>query len=90
MTAQAEKLKLAKYAHLDSIYFFVPFAVETSGVLGEAAEDFLGELVRQLCKAIREHLSQQHLLQRNSIAVQGGNAAAVLGTEGGTQLQSCE
>ena len=31
--AQAEGLKLAKYAYLDSIYFFAPFAVETSGVL---------------------------------------------------------
>ena len=53
-TAQAERLKMAKYEHLDSSQFFVPFAVETSGVLGEAAEEFVGELGRRFCKTTRE------------------------------------
>ena len=44
VAAQAERLKMAKYEHLDSSHFFVPFAVEMSGVLGEAAEEFMGEL----------------------------------------------
>ena len=44
MAAQSERLKLAKYVHLDSSHFLVPFAVEISGVPGEAAEDFVREL----------------------------------------------
>ena len=46
MAAQVERLKLTtvKYAHLDSSHFFVPFAVETSRVLGKAVEDLVGEL----------------------------------------------
>ena len=30
VAAQAERVKLAKYEHLDSSHFFMPFAVETS------------------------------------------------------------
>ena len=45
MAAQAERLIMIKYEHLDSSHFFVPFAVETSEVLGEAAEEFVGSLV---------------------------------------------
>ena len=90
VAAQAERLKLAKYAHLDSSHFFVPFAVETPGVLGEVAKDFVGELGRRLRKATGDPLSRQYLLQRIFIAVQRGNAAAVLGTIGRPQLQSWE
>ena len=50
VAAQAERLKMAKYEYLDSSHFFVPFAVETSGVLGEAAEEFVGELSQRLCE----------------------------------------
>ena len=57
VAAQAERLELAQYAHLDSSNFFVPFAVEISAVLGEATEDFVRELGRRLCKATREPLS---------------------------------
>ena len=46
VAAQAERVKMAKYEHLASSHFFVPFAVETSEVLGEAAEEFVGELGR--------------------------------------------
>ena len=44
VAAQAEQLKNAKYSHLDSSHYFVPFVVETSGVLGEAAEDLIWDL----------------------------------------------
>ena len=37
MAVQAEHLKSAKYAALKASHHFVPFAVETSGVLGQAA-----------------------------------------------------
>ena len=90
VAAQAERLKMAKYEHLDSNHFFVPFAVETSGVLVEAAEEFMGEVGRRLCKATGEPHSCEYLLQCISIAVQRGNAAAVLGTMGKPQLDSWE
>ena len=58
------------------------FLVETSGVLGEAAVDFTRDLGRRLCKATGEPRSREFLFQRISVAVQRGNAAAVLGTMG--------
>ena len=83
MAAQAEQLKVAKYAHLDTSHHFVPFVVETTGVLGEAAVDFTRDLRRRLCKATGEPHSREFLLQRISVTVQRGSAAAVLGTRGG-------
>ena len=71
-----------KYAHLDMSHHFVPFVMETSGVLGEAAVDFTRDLRRGLCKATGEPHSREFLLQRISVAVQRGNAAAVLGSMG--------
>ena len=35
---------MTKYAHLVTSHHFIPFVVETSGVLGEAALDLLGTL----------------------------------------------
>ena len=90
VAAQAERVKLAKYAHLNSTHFFVPFAVETSGVLGEAAEEFVRELGRRLFKITGEPRSREYLLQHISIAVQRGNVAAILGTMGRPQQDSWE
>ena len=90
VAAQAERLKMAKYEQLDSSPFFVPFAEETYGELGEAAEEFMGELGRRLCKTTEEPRSREYLLQRISIAMQRGIAAAVLGTMGKPQLDSWE
>ena len=66
----------------------MPLAVETSVVLGEAADEFMGDLGRRLCKSTGEPCSHEYLLQRISIAVQMGNAAAVLGIMGRPQLDS--
>ena len=85
VAAQAEQVKVSKYAHLDTSHHFVPFVVETSGVLGKAAEEFTQELARRIYKATGEPRSRQFLLQRLSVAVQRGNAAAVLGSMGGRQ-----
>ena len=85
VAAQAEQVKVSKYAHLDTCHHFVPFVVETSGVLGKTAEEFTQELVRRIYKATGEPHSWQFLLQRLSVAVQRGNAAAVLGSMGGRQ-----
>ena len=59
-------------------------------LLGEAAEEFVGELGRRLCKTMGEPCSREYLLQRILIAMQRGNAAAVLGTMGKPQLDSWE
>ena len=85
VAAQAEQVKVSKYAHLDTSHHLVPFVVETSGVLGKAAEEFTQELARHIYKAIGEPRSRQFLLQRQSVTVQRGNSAAVLGSMGGRQ-----
>ena len=77
---QAEQAKKAKYAHLDASHYFVPLAVETLGVLGPEALLFLRDLGHRLKEATGEPRSHQFLLQRLSVAVQRGNAAAVQGT----------
>ena len=82
VAAQAEHLKIAKYCHLESSHHFVPFAVETSGVLGQAALDLVDDIGRRLHRMTGEPRSKEYLLQRLSIAIQRGNAAAVLGTAG--------
>ena len=41
---RTEQLKMTKYAHLGSSHYFVPFAVETSGMLGRVDKDFTQEL----------------------------------------------
>ena len=83
VAAQAERLKNAKYTHLVLSHHFVPFAIETSGVLGQAALGLLSDLGRRLHRATGEPRSREYLVQRLSIAIQRGNAAAVLGTARG-------
>ena len=80
VATQAEHLKISKYAHLESSHLFVPIAVETSGVLGQAALDFVSDLGQRLHQVTGEARSKEYLLQKLSIAIQRGNAAAVLGT----------
>ena len=54
---------------------------ETIGyLLGQAALDFVCDLGQRLHQITGEPRSKQYLLQRLSIAIQRGNAAAVLGT----------
>ena len=57
-------------------------AVETSGALGPEALNFFWELGRRLRRMTGEPKSLQFLLQRLSVAVQRGHAAAVLGSVG--------
>ena len=62
---------------------FVPFAVETSGALGQAAPSLVWDLGHRRCQATGEERSKECLLQRITIAVQRENAVAVLGPQGG-------
>ena len=80
MAAEMERRKKAKYSHLDSSHFFVPVVVETLGVMGPEAGHFFRDLGRRIAAATSDPLSHQYLIQRVAVAVQRGNAAAVLGT----------
>ena len=82
MAAAAEHRKRAKYSHLEATHHFVPLVVESLGVLGHEARAFLRDLARRLTSAIDDQQSHQFLLQRVAVAIQRGNAAAVLGTMG--------
>ena len=78
---QTEEEKRSKYRHLAASHIFVPVAVETSGVFGMEALEFIKELGPRLHQSTGEAKSGLNLLQRMSVAVQRGNAAAVLGSE---------
>ena len=54
--------------------------METLGALGEAVDDFVHELGRRITAVTGERRATEFLLQRLSVAIQRGNANAVLGT----------
>ena len=70
---QAEGKKAEKYAHLAPAYLFQPVAIETYWVA------FLRELGRRVGALTGEARSTGYLFQRLSVAIQRGNAAAVMG-----------
>ena len=82
VAADAEYKKCQKYIHLASSHSFVPVAVETLGVFGKEACQFFKEVAHRLRLATDDPLAHQYLIQRISVAVQRGNAAAVLGCTG--------
>ena len=80
--AAAKHHKPSKYCDLDATHHFVPIAVETLGVLGQDARNFFLEVVRRVTAVTNEPQSHQSLLQRVAVAIQRGNAAAILGSIG--------
>ena len=84
VAAAAKHCKQANYSHLDASHHFVPLAVESLRVLGREACAFVRDLAHHLTSGTDDRQSHQFLLQRVAIANQRGNAAAVLGTIGGT------
>ena len=82
VAAQAEQRKNRKYAELLASHHFTPVAVETSGVFGPEAASFFKDLGHRLRLQSGDILSYSHLVQQVAVAVQRGNAAAVLGTVG--------
>ena len=78
--SEAEVKKQNKYRSLSHDYIFVGVGVETSGVLGKQAAQFLKNLGRKLIAATGEPRSSSFLLQRISIAIQRGNSASILAT----------
>ena len=76
----AERLKIEKYKDIAVTHLFVPIGIETTGVLGSEARNFLHELALRLKAETGERRSHHYLLQRIAVAVQRGNAASVLGS----------
>ena len=77
---RAERQKMDKYKDITATHLFVPIGIETTGVLGSEARNFLHELAQRLKAETGEQRSHHYLLQRIAVAVQRGNAASVLGS----------
>ena len=84
VAAQAERSKQEKYAALNQCHIFLPVTIETTGPFGPKTFSFLRDLGCCLIQVTGEAKSFSYLRQRLSVAVQRGNAAAVMGTTGGT------
>jgi hypothetical protein len=78
--AQSESSKEAKYSGLIRTHIFVPVAIESSGVFGEQALEFLNDLGKRLIIVTGDKKASSYLKQRLSLAIQRGNAATILGT----------
>ena len=77
---KAERLKTNKYAQLANEFIFVPLVFETLGGPGPEAWSLLQKIGKQIELATGEKRALEFLLQRLSLAVQRGNAAAIMGT----------
>ena len=88
--AQAEIKKQAKYAALSIAHEFVPVAFETLGTWGLMGMKFVCELGQRISAITGDKRATVFLKQRLSLAVQRGNAAAVLGTLGNCTGQPVE
>ena len=84
--AAAEQKKATKYAPLATAHEFVPVAIETMGTWGARGLAFINEVGRRIAEASGEPWSTAFLKQRLALAVQRGNAAAVLGTLSGSNV----
>ena len=78
--ALAESKKRAKYANLALAHDFLPIAIETLGSWGQAGLAFVNEVGRRISAVTGDKRATSFLKQRLAMAVQRGNAAAVLGT----------
>ncbi len=85
----AESKKRSKYAELSVAHSFVPFAIETLGVWGADAYALSSVIGSRIAAITGEPRSTGFLRQRLDIAVQRGNAAAILGTLPPNASSSC-
>ena len=75
---EAERRKKDKHSHLERSHCFIPVAVETLRVFGPEARYLVKDLGRRIAHASLEPLFTHYLRQRISVAVQRGNAVAIL------------
>ena len=83
VAADAEHRKRQKYAHMEGSHIFTPAAVETLGVFGSDARALFRDIAHRITATTQDSLAHQYLNQRVAVAVQRGNAAAILGTMAG-------
>ena len=76
----AEARKETHYSDLMSDYIFAPIALETIGSVGTRSAKFIYDLSRRLIVATGDKRAGHYFRQRLGLAVQRGNALAVLGT----------
>ena len=69
-----------KNQSLSPLYKFTQIAVITLGALGEEASAFPHDLGHRINAVTDEPRSFQFLMQRQSVTVQRGNAACIIGT----------
>ena len=76
----AEVRKVAMYQTLAVYYTFMPIAIETLGPTGPEDKTFLLEVGQRLREQTGEPGSTSFLLQWISMAIQKGNAIAIMGS----------
>ena len=74
----AEDVKRKKYAALAERHHFVPFAVETTGVIGPAATELIRDLGMRIAASVDDPRATSFLFQRVSLAIARGNSFAIL------------
>ena len=74
----AEDLWCRKYVSLASGYHFVPFSVETSGVIVHSAISFIREVGRHIADREDDSCATSFLIQRISLAIVQGNSLVSL------------
>ena len=80
----SNRSKHEKYLDLNQCHIFTPVAIKTAGLFGPETFSFLRELGCHLKQVTGEPKSFSYLQQRLFVAVQQGNAAAVMGIMGST------
>ena len=80
VAVEAERRKRAKYQALTHTHIFTPVAVETSGACGPDALSLFRDIAGRISSTTKDPSALSHLLQQVSVAIQRGNAAAVLGS----------
>ena len=74
----AENNKDLKYASLKENYFFIPVAIDTFGGYGTQARKFVNFIGARLSKKCNDQRRRAFLKQNIGIAIQRGNAKAML------------
>ena len=77
---EAENRKCSKYAGLQNNYFFCPLGFESLGGFGRCARHTIKVLGKRIEAASSDGNSARYLRERIAVAIQAGNAAAVLET----------
>ena len=76
----AEARKKEKYIAISRSHQFIPVAIETSGAFGQDARGLIADIAHRIRSVSHEPKAHAYLVQRISVAIQQGNAAAVIGT----------